>query len=814
MKSFRQRFKTGKLTRPHIAGPQEWYKKRKQRLREEEEKQRLLEPTSLKLVSAAVAFVSLMLSMSFIPLFPAPLPVLMALLIAFGVFLKPQFAMPVGGLMVGLGLVYQLATWDFIAMLGEPMVRGIVVAVMLYLFTALPLRYHRCEDIIAINIGILAATLLFFTQTYIFAIPLLLTVAVLFKKTQGVLSLTFYAMISIPLQIMQFSQVIPTITRAEWWLDPQGVPPLIVPLNGIFKSMQDSMTQFRLFDTSKVVSTMSNQLTTTPPDSAVWVGKAMTQYLDSFPGIILFLTLVLALIFAISTIAPEFTRKSYAMRMEVIMPAISAAGITVLFFLLAISMQASLAFRAQINAVQVVSSVVATILIALPISYVNFGPKKRALIEERSKRVVVKTQELTAKLQTFETLLTKAKTIPADVNEPEGKMVRIRDHLNEIIAKTAAKQYDPSELDEKYREMNEKMSADIDKLTPELGKLVEQYQLQVNYEYTTWLKKLKDLGFEAKTPVQASFQKDLTIEARVDNIQEILDSGRVLANEVSQVVDQTYGIIRVLYDQALPPQSRTLIFVKQQLKENVAPWFATDALFTVLTNWKAIYGKDVSKTVLYVLSSLEAFISLDMHKETLQPTLGNHYDRILDSFNRAEDMKRALKARTLSVADLPYIKGVVEVSLSLSKDVLSTLLELMQTKETSIENLLPVREDFWEKNIPLKEQIESAIITIGDAPKQELNKTMAELPKALLHIHECIQTLTVYTEKEELLLNYPVAKTAIEELLKQKKRVSARDLPFASRYAEQYLRLFYTSQAQSHSGFSYDEVNLTLTKKT
>jgi hypothetical protein len=150
----------------------------------------------------------------------------------------------------------------------------------------------------------------------------------------------------------------------------------------------------------------------------------------------------------------------------------------------------------------------------------------------------------------------------------------------------------------------------------------------------------------------------------------------------------------------------------------------------------------------------------------------------------------------------------------ISKDVLSTLHELMERKEATIERLLPVKEDFWEKNVALKEQTAFAIKSIAEAPRQELNKTLAQLPKALSQITTCIDTLTIYTDKEELLLNYPVAKTAIEDLLKQKKHVSPRDLPFDARYAEAYLRLFYTSQAERHREFSYDEENLTLSKKT
>ncbi len=369
-------------------------------------------------------------------------------------------------------------------------------------------------------------------------------------------------------------------------------------------------------------------------------------------------------------------------------------------------------------------------------------------------------------------------------------------------------------MEKKFKEMDTTMSAAIDKLTPELGKVVEEYQLQVNYEYLTWLKKLRALGFEAKTDVKAEFQKDMSLEARVENIRQILETSRVLANKVGQAVEETYGIIRALYDQTLPEQSRTITFAKQQLDKKIAPWFATDALFTALTNWKALYGKEVSKSVEYLQTSLGELVSLNVQTETLQPTLGDQYAKIKDCIERAQGIEHSLKIKVLSVPNLPFIRYALETSLAISKDVLTVLYELMERKEASIERLLPVKEDFWEKNVALKEQTAFAIKAIVEAPEQELNKTLAELPKALSQISICIDTLTTYTDKEELLLNYPVAKTAIEALLRQKKRITPRDLPFGSKYAEEYLRLFYTSQGEKNREFSYDAENLTLSKKS
>ena len=69
----------------------------------------------------------------------------------------------------------------------------------------------------------------------------------------------------------------------------------------------------------------------------------------------------------------------------------------------------------------------------------------------------------------------------------------------------------------------------------------------------------------------------------------------------------------------------------------------------------------------------------------------------------------------------------------------------------------------------------------------------------------------MYNEVEELLLNYPIAEIAVKDLFRQKKRISAKDLPFGPKYAEKYLNLFYSKKYRE---FSLDKANMLLTKKT
>jgi hypothetical protein len=77
-------------------------------------------------------------------------------------------------------------------------------------------------------------------------------------------------------------------------------------------------------------------------------------------------------------------------------------------------------------------------------------------------------------------------------------------------------------------------------------------------------------------------------------------------------------------------------------------------------------------------------------------------------------------------------------------------------------------------------------------------------------MNEAIQTLSVYSERKEFLLNYPLAEAAIEERLKVKENLLPQDLPFQPRFAAEYLRLYYT---QRYGEYSFDKDNAMLTKR-
>ena len=196
-----------------------------------------LRQKSLRVLTFIVTFIGMILGLSLIPIFPQPLPLLISFLIAFAAFMNhSRTGMTMGCLVIGLSVVYHMSRINIISQMSPmPLVRLTIIVVIPAVFFIIPVIFHRYEDAIAINLGIIAAILLFFGETYYFAIPLILVAATLYKKTKLGLTVTYYAIISLPLQIMEYLNHVFTLANPGWWEDPAADPFLYVPVQTVFK---------------------------------------------------------------------------------------------------------------------------------------------------------------------------------------------------------------------------------------------------------------------------------------------------------------------------------------------------------------------------------------------------------------------------------------------------------------------------------------------------------------------------------------------------------------------------------------------------
>jgi hypothetical protein len=801
-----------KLRARAIFHPRAWYRRRKQRKKEEME--RALKQKSLRVLTFIVAFVGMIMGLSLIPIFPQPLPLILSFLVAIAALMNhSRTGMTFGCLIIGVGLVYHMSGINIIPQVTPmPWARIIVVVTIPALFFLLPFIFHRYEDAIAINLGIIAATLLFFSETYFLAIPLILVAAALYKKTKVALTITYYVLISLPLQIMHYLNYVLSLTNnPEWWNDPAADPFLYVPLNGILRSMQETMTQFRFFEANKVLETIGWQITYSAQSDILWnpTQAVLTRYFDSLPGIILFLVIVGVLISATALFTRELVANSNTVLARSIAAILTSTIATGLFFLFLVGLQNPLSFRAQISLPQIVLGISMATLLTGIASLVNYAPKTSKEIEKQLKMILEKAQELLrVRLQVIDWSLNKVKSgTSVDVSSIERRMLIIKNKVNDIIRNVQTNAYESSELNEIFDEVDKVLRNEIDDLMSDLEALLIKYQKLVYSEYSAWIRKLEQIGLEVETTVKTEFKKEQPLEMRIMFIREVLAAGKSLVAEVIQISEQIYDIIRHLYDPKLPIKSLAIKFAKRQLDENKAPWNALNALFISLHNWEKQYSAETFKSIEYLQKSLTYIDNLSTQSERLLPVLGEDFPKLMSLVKRAEEIKINMEKKKLDVMNILIIRDVLQSSLSIAEDVLLIIKRELMSNEKAIESLLLTEDYSWERDVTRRKQITSEMEMVINSSKSDLSKVMKNLPKSFSYLDELVDSIVAYDEKKEILLNYPIAELVIKEALTQKNQIYAQDLPFELHYAEEYLKLFYS---QKYPELYFDNENTCL----
>jgi hypothetical protein len=474
------------------------------------------------------------------------------------------------------------------------------------------------------------------------------------------------------------------------------------------------------------------------------------------------------------------------------------------------ALQVPLAFTADVSATTIVLGIFGTVLLTLPIMFIDTTPKQSTSLAE----VTEKAQELKNKLGIFEGQLDNVKeNIPVIVSSPEGKALIIKDSVDETLRKILMRTYDQSELDNKFQEL-ENLSKDKDASEAELNTILVEYQMFANCEFSKWVGKLKEAGIEVKTTLNADFQKEMPLEQRIEAIKQALEAGKAVVRETIAVVDPIYGIIRPLYDPTLPEKCRPVEFAAQKLETKEAPWIALEALYTALNNWRRQYGAEIFASMKYLRTSLLPIASLSSQAEVLPFVFGDNTPKVLEYAKNAEEMRvsaeKRLEKDEVDMMDVVTLKNDVQAFLVISKDVLSMLYNGLISEEEAIERLLPTKDYLWEKNSTLRERLKKATDILSNPSNYKINQIMENLPNYLAYVDEAVQTLAVYNERKEFLLNYPLAETAIQEQLKQKERLTPKDLPFHPRFGAEYLRLYYT---QRYGEFAYDKDEQVLTRR-
>jgi len=652
---------------------------------------------------------------------------------------------------------------------------------------------------------------LFFAPTYFLAIPLILASAVFFKK-YVTFTMIYYVLLTVPLQIMQyFTYTVDKITRPDWWLEAGSSPPIFVPLTSIVNDLGGSMTHFRLYDASQVFYAISGQVTWVPDWTAPrTIQDALTQYLDSVPGFIMFLVIVVGLAVSLTLFTKFLTKEGLIGRGNRLFPVFNATIAAALFFILLSALQVPLAFTADVSASTMVLGIFGTLLLTLPNFFMDLNPNRRAT----NKDINDKTQELLERLHLLEGQVNNVtENIPVNLSSPAGKVMVIKSSLEDTLEKSSKRLYTMGELDQKFDEL-ENFPKEIEATDKQINTILNEYQIFSSCELSSWIGKLKAAGLEVQTTQNLDLPRDVPVEQKVEAIKQILESGHSVANEVAARAQPIYDVIRLLYDPTLPIKSRSLEFAAEHLTPKEAPWAAIEALYNAVNNWKRQYGAEIQVSMKYLQASLAPIAVLSYQKDLLLPALGENTPKMIEYAQKAEMMKTAARIRAekeeLDILDVVNLEQDIQSFLAITDGTLSTLKSELIVEEETIERLLPTKDYLWEKNETLRERLETATQMFANASKYKINQIMEDMPKYLSCVDEAVQTLAIYSERREFLLNYPLAEVAIEECLKRKTKIVPQDLPFQQKFAAEYLRLYY---CQKYGEYTFDKENLALNKR-
>jgi hypothetical protein len=399
-------------------------------------------------------------------------------------------------------------------------------------------------------------------------------------------------------------------------------------------------------------------------------------------------------------------------------------------------------------------------------------------------------------------------SLPVDVSGIKNKMLVIKDRLNYVLSRASNDSYEPSEIDGAFNQL-EATGKEIDNLVAELDTSLKAYQVLIEGEYATWIGRFQDIGLQVEAVEKKGFQQTLPVEERIVCIKEMIDAGEKMVKDALKASEQVYGLVRALYNPVLPEESQAIAFAKKQLSENGNPWIASSYLFAALNNWKKQYTTEISQSIDYLQDAVDVVAGLSDKSESLRPVLGNDFVKIMDVAQRAENLRFSFDKNAITAGNFSKIGEALQALLLIVRDALVILNEELKAKEKSIDNMLPADDYVWEKNAVLQRQMDSATDVLLNPSKYGLSQELANLPKAVSYLTECISTIARYNEQEELFLNYPVAEIAIEEAFKQKPSISPHDLPFEPKFAEAYLRLFRSKRL---CDYSFDNVRVALVR--
>lgn len=740
-----------------------------------------------KLVTFVVTAISMAIGFTLIPFFPSPLPLIIAFLVAYAVYKNKPYGAISGSAIIALGLFYHLSRIGFFQLLESPLKNTLFMALLFSPFLICPAIITNNLQVIAMDMGIVAVSMLFFKQTFYLAIPLVLVFATVYKGRGIAFTFIYYIFMSLPLQVMQYLK---TYTEGS-------VPPLYTPLDLIYSDIQSSMSTVSLDEILKVLNTIMGLV---PPDAVINGERAaFAEFINSLPGMVMFLIIMSGLISVIAILnmrLPDPVSESpipgkYINLLVYVIPIFAAALTNIVFFVAIDTLQDPLSFQATVGRESLISSTMFTVLFSAPMSFSKYVVDLREIKETRTRAIRRKSREYLEKIGEYLKIINElGSPVPENFIDLKTRMLIAQDELRDMNQGATDNLQELGDVDENLRRLYRELAQEVEAFETRLDVALRDYYVKIKFEYLEAVSEIAELGLEVDAPRIPEMEQDDSLKAKVDKINQIIKSGRILVEKLIETSDKIYEIISGLFEPTLPTDSATLQISRQKIEED-EPWVIIKAILISLKNWEKQYSSDIINATKPINDSVDAIINLSKRKHVLKPLLEDKYDLIEELSQQVKGRKFTDTDENLKVLKVIIIRDTILSTVNIVGRIISLLHRHIQELEFNINQLLP-REDYeWNRNRTLTERMNQSLQVLNRYEKHDINEIVNHLYRVLSYVDEAIDTIEYYNERKEMLLNYPVFERKITRILDEKSVVTVEDMGVAEKYGMEYLKMYH-----------------------
>lgn len=525
--------------------------------------------------------------------------------------------------------------------------------------------------------------------------------------------------------------------------------------------------------------------------------EATGQFLNSVPGIVFFMVIMMGFISAITLLnmnMPDPVKESvipgkYVDFVIYLLPIFVAAVTNLIFFVAIDNLQQPLAFQATVNQAIIVNSTIFTVLFSAPVSFSKYLFDLREVKEVRTVSLLEECDYQQKKLERLIFLVNRMRTpVPDNFIDLKTRMLIALDEVKEIKSSTEGSK-ELKEIDENIRRIYNGLKENVESFEAQLDIALRDYYIKTKFEYLEAAGEIIDLGLGVDAPVLPELDFEAPLEEKLDHIDGVIESGRVLVEALIDTSDKIYEIISSLFEPNLPKDSATLMISREKLEED-EPWVIIDAILISLKNWEKQYSADIVNATRPINDSVETVVQLSRRRSSLSGLLGEKYEEIRELSERVEARNFNADDENLRVLKVILIRDTILNTVDVVGKIIGILYYHIKDLEFNINLLLP-REDFeWNRNLTLTERMSQSLEVINNYEQYRIDELISHLYRVLSYIDEAVDTIEYYNERKEMLLNYPVFEKKITRILDEKDEVKLDELGVSEKYGREYLKMY------------------------